>query len=213
MDNKLVTSLHRKKTFSGVYMNYNSFFIFKVQERLNSHSSIPSIQYVCWLQYVSQWISIFKVSNSFPLVFIHNCIKRFLDKLLITRKTSGSVSDKSSLQIQVQHLQWCLLWRNKTPPSGTPKHLGKSTLTEKPSKYNGKDATTITKHCHQNNHQADSSYFTLIGSASDNSHLKLKESLLILKLKPWLNVGKESMSSYLFDIDALTLVNTQFKLP
>ena len=47
MDNKLVTSLHRKKTFSGVYMNYNSFFIFKVQERLNSRSSIPSIQYVC----------------------------------------------------------------------------------------------------------------------------------------------------------------------
>ena len=54
MNNKLVTSLYRKKTFSGVYMNYNSFFILKVQERLNSHFSIPSIQYMCCLQYVSQ---------------------------------------------------------------------------------------------------------------------------------------------------------------
>ena len=81
-------------------------------------------------------------------------------------------------------------------------HLGKSTLTEKPSKYNDKDATTIRKHCHQNNHQADSSCFTLAGSASNNFYLKLKESLLILKLKPSLNVAKESMPLYLFDNDA-----------
>ena len=53
-------------------------------------------------------------------------------------------------------------------------HLGKSILTEKPSKYNGKDATAIRKRCHQNNHQADSSCFTLTSSASNNSHLKLK---------------------------------------
>ena len=46
------------------------------------------------------------------------------------------------------------------------KHLGESVLTEKPSNYNDKDATAIRKHCHQNNHQPDSSCFTLIGSAS-----------------------------------------------
>ena len=53
-------------------------------------------------------------------------------------------------------------------------HLRESILTEKPSKYNDKDATVIRKHCHKNNHQADSSCFTLIFSASNNFHLKLK---------------------------------------
>ena len=61
-------------------------------------------------------------------------------------------------------------------------HLGKLILTKRPSKYNDKDATVIRKHCHQNNHQADSSCFTLIGTASNNFHLGLKEPLLILKV-------------------------------
>ena len=52
-------------------------------------------------------------------------------------------------------------------------HLGKSILTEKQSKYNEKDAAAIRKYCHQNNRQVDSSCFTLIGSASNNFHLKL----------------------------------------
>ena len=81
-------------------------------------------------------------------------------------------------------------------------HLGKSILTVKPSKYNDKDATAIRKQCHQNNHQADCSCFTLIGSASNNFHLKLKELLLIFKFKQLLNVAKESMPLYLFDNDA-----------
>ena len=42
--------------------------------------------------------------------------------------------------------------------------LGKLVLSEKPSKYNDKDATAIREHCHQNNQQADSSCFTLIGN-------------------------------------------------
>ena len=63
-------------------------------------------------------------------------------------------------------------------------HLGKLILTEKPFIYNDIDTAAIRKHCHQNNHQADSFCFTLVGSASNNFHLKLKESLLILKLKP-----------------------------
>ena len=82
--------------------------------------------------------------------------------------------------------------------------MGRSILNEKPSKYNDKDATAIRKHCHQNNHQAGSSCFTLIGSASNNFHLKLKESLLILQLKLSLNVAKESMPLYLFDNYAQT---------
>ena len=49
-------------------------------------------------------------------------------------------------------------------------HSGKSILTEKQSKYDDKDAIAIRKHCHQNNHQADSSCFTLFGSACNNFH-------------------------------------------
>ena len=40
---------------------------------------------------------------------------------------------------------------------------------------------------------------SLIGSASNKFHLKLKESLLILKMKPSLNIAKESMPLMLFD--------------
>ena len=72
--------------------------------------------------------------------------------------------------------------------------MGKSILTEKQPKYNDKDGTAIRKHCRQNNHQADSSCFTVIGSAYNNFHLKLKESLLILKLKPSLRDRSLSMS-------------------
>ena len=78
-------------------------------------------------------------------------------------------------------------------------HLGKSVLTNKPLKYNEKDATAIRKHCHHTNHPSDSTCFSSIGSASNKYHLKLKESLLILKMKPSLNIAKESMPLYLFD--------------
>ena len=78
-------------------------------------------------------------------------------------------------------------------------HIGKSILTEKPLKYNEKDATAIRKHCHHKDHRADINCFSLIGSASNKFHLKLKESLLILKMKPSLNIAKESMPLMLFD--------------
>ena len=184
----------------------------------------------------------------FSTFFIDSCIKKFLGKLFITRKTSDSVSDKKEIFIFLEflgkipfqskkqlteifrtckkHLKVNVIFKSsnrirnashfkvKIPTFMNSKliykfkcnicngvyvdetklhllvrqyrHLGKSIVTEKPSKY----ATAIRKHCHENNHEADSSCFTLIGSASNNFHLKLKESLLILKLKPSLNVAK-----------------------
>ena len=80
-------------------------------------------------------------------------------------------------------------------------HLGRSILTEKPLKYNEKDATAVRKHCHQQNHPANSFCFSLIGNAANNYNLKLKDSLAILKLKPSLNIAKESMPLYLFEND------------
>ena len=49
---------------------------------------------------------------------------------------------------------------------------------------------------------ADSSCFSLVGNAANKYHLKLKESFLILKLKPSLNKAKESMPLYLCENDS-----------
>ena len=81
-------------------------------------------------------------------------------------------------------------------------HLGKSILTEKNLKYTEKDATAIRKHCHNHGHTADTSCFSLFGNAGNRYHLKLKESFLILKMKPLLNVAKESMPLHLFEKDS-----------
>ena len=71
-------------------------------------------------------------------------------------------------------------------------HLGKSILAEKNLKYTEKDAIAIKKNCHNHSHTADISCFSLVGTAANKYHPKLKESLLILKLKPSLNVARES---------------------
>ena len=41
-------------------------------------------------------------------------------------------------------------------------HLSRSIVTEKQLKYNEKGATTVRKHCHQQNHPSDSFCFFLI---------------------------------------------------
>ena len=81
-------------------------------------------------------------------------------------------------------------------------HLVLSVLTEKTLKYTEKDATAIRKHCHENKHCCSVDNFEIVGTAVNDFHLKLKESLLILKMKPWLNIAQESMSLCLFDTDS-----------
>ena len=80
--------------------------------------------------------------------------------------------------------------------------LGRSILTEEPLKYNQKDATAIRRHCHQQNHPVDSFCFSLTANATNNYHLRSKESLVTLKFKPPLNIAKESMPLYLFENDS-----------
>ena len=81
-------------------------------------------------------------------------------------------------------------------------HLGKSIATEKPLRYSDKDANTIRKHCHSLDHLASIDNFSILGNAMNNYHLPLKESLLILKLKPSFNVTKELIPLYPFDNDS-----------
>ena len=80
-------------------------------------------------------------------------------------------------------------------------HLGLSVFTNKALRYSDKDATAIRKHCHHQNHVNCTDNFKIMGNSVNNYFLQLKESLLILKLKPSLNVAKESMSLHLFDND------------
>ena len=82
------------------------------------------------------------------------------------------------------------------------KHLTKSIATDKPLRYSDKDDTAIRKHCHSLNDLASIDNFSILGNAMNNHLLSLKESLLILKLKPSLNVAKESIPLYLFDNDS-----------
>ena len=53
----------------------------------------------------------------------------------------------------------------------------------------------IIHHNHQYNYQTYSSCFSLIGSTVSGFHLRLKESLPILKLKTSPNAAKESIPS------------------
>ena len=50
-----------------------------------------------------------------------------------------------------------------------------------------KDATAIRKHFHDNEHCCGMDNFEIVGTAVDDFHLKLKESLSILKMKPWID--------------------------
>ena len=77
--------------------------------------------------------------------------------------------------------------------------MGKSIATDKPLKYRDKDATAIRKHCHSLDHLASIGNFSILGNAMNNYDLSSLKELLILKLKPSLNVAKESIPLYLFD--------------
>ena len=81
-------------------------------------------------------------------------------------------------------------------------HLGLSVVTEKVLKYTEKDATAIRKHVHEDKLRCSVDNFEIVGTAVNDFHLKLKESLLILKMKPCLNIAQESMALCLFGNDS-----------
>ena len=97
MNNKLVTSLYRRKTFSGIYMNYNSFLALKYKKGLIRTLLFQAFNICAGYNTFYNEVKYLKLiwqKKFFPLFFIDSCIKRFLDKLFITRKISDSVSDK-----------------------------------------------------------------------------------------------------------------------
>ena len=89
---RFTTSVYRKKTFSGVYLNYGSFLPLDYKKGLIA--TLLHRTYAICSDYRSlhEEINRLKViwqKNSFPLFFIDKCVKKFLDKLFV-KKTSNS---------------------------------------------------------------------------------------------------------------------------
>ena len=77
-------------------------------------------------------------------------------------------------------------------------HLGISVLTNKPYSFNSKTCTSVGLHCQDSKHKNNSDSFKIIGTAKNDFHLKIKESLNILREKPLLNKTVQSFPLYLF---------------
>ena len=107
INNKLTTSLCGKKTFSGVYLNFNSFLPMDYKKGL-IHTLLFRAYNIC-ADYVTlhteiEFLKSIWQRNSFPLLFIDKCIKIFLDKLFIKRNISGTVSKKKEVFICLEFL-------------------------------------------------------------------------------------------------------------
>ena len=103
---KFVTNVYRKKTFSGVYTNFNSFIPETYKTGL-----IESLLFRCFnlcSDFVKfhHEINILKgilYKNSYPCDFVDKCIKKFLGKVL-TQKVVVSTVPKKDLMIVLPYL-------------------------------------------------------------------------------------------------------------
>ena len=77
-------------------------------------------------------------------------------------------------------------------------HLGISKLTNEPLKYNKKSTTAVRDHLEFCKHPNTSQSFKIIGSAKNDFHLKIKESLNIIRENPKLNRTIKSFPLCLF---------------
>ena len=79
INNKLSTSLYRKKTFGSVYLNFNSFLPMDDKKGLVHNLLFRA----------------FNICADFPLFFVDNSIKKILNKLFVKQNISGAVSKKN----------------------------------------------------------------------------------------------------------------------
>ena len=101
INNKLTLSLYCKKIFSCVCLNFNSFLPMDCKKGL-IHNLLFSaynitLLYVHYTDYITlqnetEFLKSIWQRNSFPLLFIDNWIKKFLNKLFIKRNIPSAVS-------------------------------------------------------------------------------------------------------------------------
>ena len=106
-ENKFATSIFRKKTFSGVYLNFHSHLPTDYKKGLidtllhrsyNICTDDASFhQEILFLKSVWQ-------KNYCPLFFIDKCVKKFLDKLFIKKKKIKDSSTKKEIMISLDIL-------------------------------------------------------------------------------------------------------------
>ena len=87
--NELQTSLFRKKTFSGVYLNFNNHLPSKYKKGL-LQTLLYRAYNIC-LNYANLHQEIVYLKsvwqkNSFPLFFIYKCVHKFLNSLFLKRR-------------------------------------------------------------------------------------------------------------------------------
>ena len=105
--NELQTSLFQKKTFTGVYLNFNSHLPSEYKKGLlktllyrayNICSNYTNLhQEIVYLKSVWQ-------KNSFPLFFIDKCIHKFLNSLFLKRYHLKPSSEKKEVIISLEFL-------------------------------------------------------------------------------------------------------------
>ena len=95
---KFVTTVYRKPTFSGVYTHFESFL-----PTVYKFGIVYTLVYRCF-KICSDWtkfheeLSFLKqvfLKNGYPLSFIDNCFKTFVDKLFIKRPQLATVEKKT----------------------------------------------------------------------------------------------------------------------
>ena len=261
---KFVTSIYRKETFSNVYSNYLSFIPREYKRGLLNtllyRGYAISSSYTIFHAEIQKLKEIL-VKNAFPLFFIDNSIRKFLNKRAILNNREEPQNDKREVTmvlpflgiasirlkrklIKLVHsfrpeIKLMVIFSNKnrlhngfnykdrlpndirslllykftcgictnTYVGKTKRHnivrrhehLGISVLSGKPLKYNTQNCTAIRKHINDSNHQCNSDSFEIVGSATNDFYLKIKESLLILKEQPTLNVAGDSLPLYVFN--------------
>ena len=104
---KLVTTVHRKPTFSGVHTHFESFL-----PTVYKFGMVYTLVCRCF-KTCSDWtkfhgeLSFLKqvfLKNGYPLSFIDNCFKTFVDKLFIKRPQLATV-EKKILFLSLQYLR------------------------------------------------------------------------------------------------------------
>ena len=267
-DNLFITSLYRKPTFSGLYMNFNSFMPDTYKKGLVK-TLLHRAFMLCfdWEHFHKEVVflkNIFR-KNMFPVFFTDRCIKEFLNKLFMAKKTISELPKKEILiclpflgpdsftvrkkllKLQsaffphfkfniifksTNRIRNALLFKDKLPLNirsnliyrytcnrcnsvylGKTKrhylvrafeHLGVSLRTGKTFTFNQNNVNNSTVLTHINtqckhNHSPSVNDFSIIGSANSDDLLCIKESLLIQKFKPQLNINDQSAPLYLFD--------------
>ena len=170
-------SVAKKQLFISLeYMGKQSLLIKKsLQKIINQQIPFCNINVVFSSSHKLK--SFFSFKDKIP----HNLRSRVLYKFKCSNCNITYIG-KSMRHLQIRYLE----------------HLGISYMTNKPFTYSNKTCTTVREHNHDCKHQNSNDSFKIIGFARNDFHLKIKESLNILREKPLLNKTVKSFPLYVF---------------